>query len=1081
MEGFIGTEIYLTKEKKDFFNKEIKITKKQEAAIEKWLGHIRDGTLKFKEEKNYPRFQNTILRDLLGYPELEIEEGFEEQYVEFSFKDIRGDTSVCIEAKPTKTDLFAIQSRKNPKHRTPIDQTFDDMSRFPTETGICTNYNDFVLLNSEHPSEFIKFKFSEFENNPQKIKEFLGIFSYDRIVVKKSYQDVRKSCITEEHDFSLEFYKLFHETRLMLIKGFREKPHVTMDDAIHFAQTFLNRLIFIFFLQDRGYLQDRLFSIRIQKILDGDSCIESSKSVSDNIISLFSSLKVGDDPQIFAYGGNLFEEEIPPHVYFYDLRDPHYFDDVKQNSKFSVYLDDLSSKIIKKYNGHVNPIITNLLIMDAFNFTDKKWGDVKILGNIFEQSISHLEELRGEDIEISKQKIDGVYYTPETYTKYICTNTIIPYLSKSNVTNAFDLIMEHQDNIQELEGKLKKIKILDPACGSGAFLVKTIDVLLAISREIQYFKKTQGTYSFTKMTKKSGSVEQSNLESWNEEAEMKKIIENNIYGIDINAESVEITKLSLFLKVAEKNRKLSTRSKNIQVGNSIIHDPKVDAKAFDWKKEFDDIVSEGGFDIIVGNPPYVRQERIKKFKDYLENNYESFAGKADLYVYFYEKAVKLLKSDGYLAYISSSKFFEAQYGKKLEEYLFSNTQIKEIIHFGDLEVFKKIDAYPQIFIATKHIPLDYYFKFYKIDKLDYDELSLKLQNITLNEIQFKDFKKYDYKFVTKKMVGILEKIFKDSKSLEQTYGLPLVGIKTGYNKAYFSNSTKGELIKPLVLGKNIKKYSPLIPTTQVIFPYISENNSYNLVNLSDYPEFEKILQFHKEKLEERAIIKPGIEKGNKIWYEYQQINQNIDFDKEFIVNPDVSLGNNFSLSSGNIIDMTGFVIPSNDKYLLALLNSLIVHFIINIWSSSIKGGYRRYKSQYLEKIPIKITDVKKQKIIIKYVDDVMELKKKSQKIEEKLMNRIISDFSPEKISENIDNMFDLSFIEIYQEMKKVSKKRLSHDEQDDWEDYFNSRKKIFFDIENEVNKIYKKLDSLFYEIYDLDNKEIRILENYLRQ
>ena len=146
----------------------------------------------------------------------------------------------------------------------------------------------------------------------------------------------------------------------------------------------------------------------------------------------------------------------------------------------------------------------------------------------------------------------------------------------------------------------------------------------------------------------------------------RSILLRNLYGVDLNPESVEITKLSLWLKTARSSEPLQNLDKNIKCGNSIVDDPEfAGARAFDWNKEFPFIPKEGGFDVIVGNPPYVRQELIKEIKPYLESKYKVYTGVSDLYVYFFEKALSLLKENGLFAFIVSSKFLRADYGKKL--------------------------------------------------------------------------------------------------------------------------------------------------------------------------------------------------------------------------------------------------------------------------------------------------------------------------------------------------------------------------------------------------------------------------------
>ena len=148
-----------------------------------------------------------------------------------------------------------------------------------------------------------------------------------------------------------------------------------------------------------------------------------------------------------------------------------------------------------------------------------------------------------------QQKKDGAYYTPSYISKYICQNTIIPYLSKSGVTEISDLILEYSDNLEKLESKIHNMKILDPACGTGEFLIRAIDILLEISTEIQAQKEASGQYTHTIKGKKSGSVSYQTFGKDVENKEIRKIIQNNIHGVDINKEAIEITQLNMFLKM----------------------------------------------------------------------------------------------------------------------------------------------------------------------------------------------------------------------------------------------------------------------------------------------------------------------------------------------------------------------------------------------------------------------------------------------------------------------------------------------------------------------------------------------------
>ena len=677
---------------------DIAISEKQKNAAKEWLKLLKENKLE-DETKNYFRFASIILENILEYNIKEFD--FESGNVEFQFGDSNKKNILCFEVKGTKIkDLFAFQHRAKKEHSTPIKQTWDYMGNTGLEYGICTNYKEFVLITKQYGySKYFLFDFESILNDESKLKEFISIFSKTHLIDEGFANKISEESITEEKEFTNEFYKLFHETRLILIKSFQEKENVSKNESIFYTQIFLNRLMFIFFVEDKSFVPDKkIFYDRVLKLLHAVEPSEHSRKIFDDINELFTIFDKGSDKlNIFGFNGGLFSGTIPNKIYFNDLNDKYLFRDIWQHSKLlqSTKLDNNASRIIKKYPT-LNPIISNLLIMDSFDFNTEV--SVNILGHIFEQSISDLEEL--EKKGISKRKKDGVYYTPEYITDYICRNTIIPYLSKSGkITDIHDLISEYADSIETLEQKFRNIKICDPACGSGAFLIKAVDVLLDVYKSIQGYKELLGKYS--------------GLDKWNEESEAMAIIENNIYGVDINEQSVEITRLSLFFKIASSTRKLPDLSKNIKVGNSLISDKTIDPKAFVWEEEFPEIlnplIDEKGFDIIIGNPPYVKHQDLQnKDKMNLPDNTKlclvdcQIDKTSDLSGYFFYHSINLLKPCGILGFISSETWMNSKYGKPLQKLILSNTKISQIT-CAIFNIFEEADTKAAIVILQRSI------------------------------------------------------------------------------------------------------------------------------------------------------------------------------------------------------------------------------------------------------------------------------------------------------------------------------------------------------------------------------------------
>lgn len=688
------------------------------------------------------------------------------------------------------------------------------------EFGICTNYKLFILIIREYgTSKYHQFDFATIANDELRLKEFVCIFS-KQYIENDFAIDLQTKSIIEEKEFTEEFYKLFHETRLMLIKTF-QKNGLEKSTAIHTTQIFLNRLIFIFFVEDQEFLENkRLFCDNILNILNSGQIKEHSRKIYSEITELFLSFDKGsDNPKIFGFNGGLFSGTFPEKMYFNDLEEKSFFKDVLQHStiKEEASFDD-TLKIISEISN-LNPIIFNLLLLDSFDFNTEV--NVNILGHIFEQSISDLEELSG-NVQ-SKRKNEGVYYTPEYITDYICRNTIIPYLSKSGkVSEPHLLIDEYGDDIETLEQKFRDIKILDPACGSGAFLVKSVDILLEIHKEIQDYKLSKGKYL---------SGDQFTLTKWNEESEIRAYIENNIFGVDISPQSVEITRLSMFFKTASDTRKLPNLSKNIKVGNSLIRNASISSNAFVWEDEFPnifidsnlrkniDIEHADGFSVIVGNPPYVQYKLFKKDIQsmqlpkinslILEKDFQ-IPVMSDLSFYFYYHSLDLLKTGGKLGFIVTDTWLQVNAGKALRKTIRDNTIMEKIFKMA-YNVFSGALVKTAISIFEKNTDN----KNHKVELASLtDEGMLQLLTFPTHRIlqsSFEDDKWLKYFSSKLPVPEIKMRCLKD-------LGIVKKGMLTGYNPFFMVNE---DIIKKFDIPA---KYLVPVVSKEVDGCYIDDND-----------------------------------------------------------------------------------------------------------------------------------------------------------------------------------------------------------------------------------------------------------------
>ena len=400
------------------------------------------------------------------------------------------------------------------------------------------------------------------------------------------------------------------------------------------TQKLLDRLLFIFFAEDGGLLPPNSM-VQIlnqwQQLKDLDEDIP----LYNRIKKYFGYLDKGNPKNgIFAYNGGLFR-----------------VDEV---------LDSLiiSDELLYKHTR----------VLSEYDF--KSDVDVNILGHIFEHSLSEIEEvtqrIMGVEVDSSKskRKKDGVFYTPSYITKYIVENTVGKLCAEKKQTLGIKEEEYFSDRKRQKQTKLHlleqlkayrewllQITILDPACGSGAFLNAALSFLMDEHRLIDEME-----------AKVAGStIVFQDIEN--------SILENNLFGVDINEESVEIAQLALWLRTAKPQRKLSSLSENIKCGNSLISDPAIAGdKAFDWEKEFPQVFAKGGFDVVIGDPPY-GADLSKEQKKYLETRFDTFEYQVNTYVVFYERGLNLLKEYGILGYITPATFTTQYYYKKLRNFI----------------------------------------------------------------------------------------------------------------------------------------------------------------------------------------------------------------------------------------------------------------------------------------------------------------------------------------------------------------------------------------------------------------------------
>ncbi len=755
---------------------------------------------------------------------------------------------------------------------------------------------------------------------------------------------------------------------------------------------------------------------------------------------------------------------------------------------------------ISKYNGGLfkfDDQVDSLSLPDRICEEFKKIGDyhfdtevsITVLGHIFEQSVSDVEKLlaraRGEDEDEpektsgvkGRRKRDGIVYTPDYIAKFIVEKTLGTHveelfratMAKFGKVKDDYFTFKKGDEIRAWYAyrlALKTLRIVDPACGSGVFLVTAFDYLKAEYDRVN--KKISGILGFGDIV----DVEDVDRE----------ILSQNLYGVDVNAESVEISKLSLWLKTAKKGKELDSLDHNIRVGDSLIEDSSFAylKHGFSWNSAFPEVFAAGGFDVVLGNPPYVRMELIKPMKPYLEKRFEVVSDRADLYCYFFERGLRLLKQGGRLGYISSSTFFKTGSGAPLRRYLLNNASIDTVTDFGDLQIFEGVTTYPAILTMQHQKPqASHALKFWKVAKLPGGNFGNAFTELAADFPQGK-LSEASWELETDALRRLRDKITAGKKTLKEVYGSPLYGIKTGYNEAFVidrktrdkligDDPNAAKLLKPFLEGKDLKRWRAEPRDLWII--YIPKN----AIKIDDYPSIKMHLLPFKAALEKRAT--------KQEWFELQQAQHAYlsGFETTKISYPHFSVQQLFHLEKTHALSNDkSYFIPSNDQSFVAYLNSNVAWFLLNALAPPVRGGYFELRVQYVETISIP-TDPKNEKVqLAKLAEDCQTEAAHLLKIAIGFTRRIPDLCPPErdsKLSTKLQDWWKLdNFAAFRAEVKKVFKTDIPLKERSEWEDLFTTGKAEIEKLSAEIKRNEDEINAIVYNLFDLTAEDINLLE-----
>lgn len=988
--------------------------------LNKWIKNLENGVLeKLKEEESQAEFLNDIFATVLratnkfnGQNEWNLQRETKTKLdgqkadgvLGFFDADGKKDVRAVIELKGAKVSLDVRQKRTGDT-RTPVEQAFNYAPKYGKNCQwvIVSNYKEIRLYRSNDMTEYQVF-FLEKLKDDLEFKKFIYILSFYALVgtEKKKAKTIELSEEYQKNQAEIEkkFYNEYKAIRLHIFENMRKNnPPVNENTIIEKVQKLLDRFLFICFCEDKGLLPNEIFYKTLEKGKNFGDVFEVFKMLCNWI-------NLGNPREnISHFNGGLFKN-----------------DDVLE----SLYVD--------------NEVFEEMKKISEYDF-DSELNE-NILGHIFEQSISDIEDLKKElngeefDKKKGKRKKDGIFYTPKYITKYIVENSIknwlddkrkelgedklpelseadfeIKYSSKKSDERIYSKnYKKHIEFWTKYREAVKNIKIVDPACGSGAFLITAFEYLLNYNNYLddKIFDLTGTKDLFSDTT--------------------REILQNNIFGVDLNKESVEITKLSLWLKTANKNKTLATLENNIKCGNSLIDDVEIAGElAFDWEKEFPQVFKNGGFDVVVGNPPYVlcqpsnTEEKLLKFY----NNFEVANYKIDLYHLFFEKGIKILNPKGYLGFITPNTYLTNKYTVNLRKLILEKTSINTIIKYNEI-VFAEAGVDVVTILLSN----------FKIKNNKINILSSK--NKTLTVIDKKEQKIWENDelkvFNLNKELSIkLENTILLDKIYSVTFGLQTK------DKSKYVSEIKSPEWEECYTGKNISRY------------FLSKANLYFLNNPSEVKAGGSWnMKLHKSKkivVRQVGNPEPIFAYDDKKIPSLNTMYNIVNIDKNF-----------------------------DDFYILSILNSkLMKKYWLSKYNDN-KDLFPKIKGYQLKELPIKKISLEAQQPFIEKADKMLFLNKNLQELSQKFQRLLTRKFELEKLTTKLQDWYLLEFSEFVKELKK-SKIKLSLKEEIEWEEIFLEKKEEAEKVKNEIEMTDKEIDGMVYELYGLSKEEVKIVES----
>ena len=975
---------------------------------------IQQNILQSKEEQFQEGFLRELFVKVLGYtlnpsPDFNL---ITEQKNEMNSK--KADGAILLDGKVV--GIIELKDHKTPDLAKVEAQAFGYKNQHPdARLVVISNFEKLRLYidNTVEHREWNLFTLSE-----QDFRELYLCLAFEQ-VRREIALKIKQESVSNEDQITKALYKDYSAFKRVLFADIVQN-NPDYDQLLLFKKTqkLLDRLLFIFFAEDCALLPPNSMMQIIEqweKLAEMDAYVPFYERVKKYFGYMNTGFQ-GKRYEVFAYNGGLFKP-----------------DEVLDNIRISDA-----------------PLVEHTKRLSAYDFESEV--DVNILGHIFENSLSEIEEVtqqinNGETPSVSKRKQDGVFYTPQYITKYIVENTVGRLCSEKKQELGIDEAEYFADKNRQKQTKirllgklteyrewLKQITILDPACGSGAFLNAALRFLIDEHHKIDVMeaKVTESTIVYPDID--------------------KEILEHNLFGVDINEESVEIAQLALWLRTAQPRRKLNTLNENIKCGNSLISDPAIAGdKAFNWQEEFPQVFAKGGFDVVIGNPPYVfaREKVSEEEKNYYTYKYESAKYQVNTYIIFMEQAMLLAKKNGVIGLIVPNSWLMTYSGEALRKLFIEKASVDKIVNlygksFEDASVETVITV-----IENKEANSDQVIEIFKANEnsKSFDFLHSKMQ---------KDFSKnkgYEFLvFQDNESESIIEKIQQDCKGLDevacvkaglQAYekgkGIPKQSAEDVKSRPYDYTYKYNEDTYKYLDGSNVLRYA-FTWTGQWLW-YGNHLAAPRTINL-----------FTDEKIVVREITSEFPHCLNAVYIRETYL---------------------YNRSNIAIIKREGVDISL--KYILVLLNSTLLSFYFK--KNTAKAERKLFPKIILNDLrlfPIKAISLEAQQPFIALADKMLSLNEQLQEKRSRFLRRLTENLEGVKITSALQSFDELTFAEFTAELKK-QKIRLSLVQQDEWEPYFGDYAQACQALREQISETDKEIDTRVFDLYGLTQEEREIV------